>query len=116
MLLEQDPKLLLLDEPVAGLSDAETDRHRRAGARARARSFLVIVEHDMAFVRELAVKVTVLHEGSMLVDGSLAEAARTRASSTSISGDGGGRGEPLPSVDYASISSTARRRPCAPFR
>lgn len=73
MLLMQDQRLLLLDEPVAGMTDAETEA--TAGlildlARDKTRS-LVVVEHDMEFVRALGAKVTVLHEGSVLAEGSL---------------------------------------------
>ncbi len=71
MLLAQDPKLLLVDEPVAGMTDAETAATAEL-LRAIARDHsVVVVEHDMAFVRELGVKVTVLHEGSVLAEGSL---------------------------------------------
>jgi urea transport system ATP-binding protein len=71
MLLAQDPRLLLVDEPAAGMTPAErehtTDLLRRA-AETRA---VVVVEHDMEFVRRLDCKVTVLHEGSVLAEGSL---------------------------------------------
>jgi urea transport system ATP-binding protein len=71
MLLAQDPKLLLVDEPAAGMTPAErehtTDLLRRA-AESRA---VVVVEHDMEFVRRLNCKVTVLHEGRVLAEGSL---------------------------------------------
>jgi urea ABC transporter, ATP-binding protein UrtD len=73
MLLMQDQRLLLLDEPVAGLTDAETEATADLIldlARDRSRS-LVVVEHDMEFVRALGAKVTVLHEGSVLAEGSL---------------------------------------------
>ena len=71
MLLAQDPKLLLVDEPVAGMTDAETETTAELLREiARTRS-VVVVEHDMTFVRELGVKVTVLHEGSVLAEGSL---------------------------------------------
>jgi urea transport system ATP-binding protein len=71
MLLAQDPKLLLVDEPVAGMTDAETEATAELLREiARTRS-VVVVEHDMTFVRELGVKVTVLHEGSVLAEGSL---------------------------------------------
>jgi len=71
MLLAQDPKLLLVDEPVAGMTDAETAATAEL-LREIARSHsVVVVEHDMAFVRDLGVKVTVLHEGSVLAEGSL---------------------------------------------
>ncbi|MCR6631895.1 MAG: urea ABC transporter ATP-binding protein UrtD [Magnetospirillum sp.] len=73
MLLMQDQRLLLLDEPVAGMTDAETEATAQLIldlARDRSRS-LVVVEHDMDFVRNLGAKVTVLHEGSVLAEGSL---------------------------------------------
>jgi urea transport system ATP-binding protein len=73
MLLMQDQRLLLLDEPVAGLSDAETEATVELIldlAKDHTRS-LVVVEHDMEFVRALGAKVTVLHEGSVLAEGSI---------------------------------------------
>jgi len=73
MLLMQDQRLLLLDEPVAGLTDAETEATAALIldlARQTDRS-LVVVEHDMDFVRALGSKVTVLHEGSVLAEGPL---------------------------------------------
>ena len=71
MLLAQDPKLLLVDEPVAGMTDAETRQTAdllKAIARERT---VVVVEHDMTFVRDLGVKVTCLHEGAVLAEGSI---------------------------------------------
>ena len=73
MLLMQDQRLLLLDEPVAGLSDAETALTAALIlelAKDPSRS-LVVVEHDMEFVRSLGAKVTVLHEGAVLAEGSI---------------------------------------------
>ena len=63
MLLAQDPKLLLVDEPVAGMTDAETAATASMLKEIAKEHSVVVVEHDMAFVRELDVKVTVLHEG-----------------------------------------------------
>ncbi|MBA5777062.1 urea ABC transporter ATP-binding protein UrtD [Stappia sp. F7233] len=71
MLLGQDPKLLLVDEPVAGMTDAETEETARLLREISASHSVIVVEHDMHFVRELGVKVTCLHEGSVLSEGSL---------------------------------------------
>ena len=71
MLLMLDPKLLLLDEPVAGMTDAETDRTAELFVSLAGKHTLVVFEHDMEFVRKIAHKVTVLHEGSVLAEGSL---------------------------------------------
>jgi urea transport system ATP-binding protein len=71
MLLAQDPKLLLVDEPVAGMTDVETRQTVELLKQINRDRTVVVVEHDMAFVRELDVKVTVLHEGSVLAEGSI---------------------------------------------
>jgi urea transport system ATP-binding protein len=71
MLLMQEPKLLLLDEPVAGMSDEETERTAELFLSLAGSHSLVVVEHDMAFIARLASKVTVLHEGSVLAEGTL---------------------------------------------
>ncbi len=71
MLLAQDPKLLLVDEPVAGMTDAETEETARLLKDIAQTHSVVVVEHDMHFVRELGVKVTCLHEGSVLSEGTL---------------------------------------------
>lgn len=71
MLLAQDPKLLLVDEPVAGMTDTETAQTAELLRNIALTRSVVVVEHDMAFVRDLDVKVTVLHEGSVLAEGSL---------------------------------------------
>jgi len=71
MLLAQDPKLLLVDEPVAGMTDAETAQTAELLREIAVDHSVVVVEHDMSFVRDLGVKVTVLHEGSVLAEGPL---------------------------------------------
>jgi len=73
MLVAQSPDLLLVDEPVAGLTDEETENiGKLLLALAQSHSILVI-EHDMEFVRQIARKVTVLHQGSVLCEGSIEE-------------------------------------------
>ena len=71
MLLAQDPKLLLVDEPVAGMTDAETMQTAELLKNINRERTVIVVEHDMAFVRELGVKVTCLHEGAVLAEGSI---------------------------------------------
>ena len=69
MLLMQDPKLLLLDEPVAGMTDQETHRTAELFLKLRGKQSLVVVEHDMSFIKTIAEKITVLSEGSVLAEG-----------------------------------------------
>ena len=71
MLLAQSPKLLLVDEPVAGMTDAETAATAELLKTIAKVKSVVVVEHDMAFVRELGVKVTCLHEGAAIAEGTL---------------------------------------------
>ena len=73
MLLAQDPKLLLVDEPVAGMTDEETERTAELFLSLAGQHSLVVVEHDMAFIGRIARKVTVLHEGSVLAEGPMAQ-------------------------------------------
>jgi urea transport system ATP-binding protein len=71
MLLVQEPELILLDEPVAGMTDAETERTAELILELEGSHSIVVVEHDMDFVNRIARKVTVLHEGSVLAEGSM---------------------------------------------
>ncbi|MBD8215114.1 urea ABC transporter ATP-binding protein UrtD [Erwinia persicina] len=73
MLLVQDPHLLLLDEPAAGMTDAETDYTAELFRTLAGKHSLMVVEHDMGFVETIADHVTVLHQGQVLAEGSLRE-------------------------------------------
>jgi len=71
MLLMQDPKLLLLDEPVAGMTDDETERTAELFLRLKGQHSLMVVEHDMGFIRAISEKVTVLCDGAVLAEGTI---------------------------------------------
>jgi len=73
LLVAQDPQLLLLDEPAAGMSFAERERTVELIRTIAARHSVVVIEHDMEFVRRLARTVSVLHEGSLLCEGTMEE-------------------------------------------
>jgi urea transport system ATP-binding protein len=73
MLLMQDPELLMLDEPVAGMSPAEREQTALLLNRISADRSILIIEHDMEFVQRIAHKVTVLHLGKILAEGSMAD-------------------------------------------
>jgi urea transport system ATP-binding protein len=75
MLLSQNPKLLLVDEPVAGMTDAETEATAALLKEIADTRSVVVVEHDMSFVRALGVKVTCLHEGRVLAEGPVDDVA-----------------------------------------
>ena len=71
MLLMQNPRILLVDEPVAGMTGEETERTAELLTSLAGRHAVIVVEHDMAFVRSIARTVTVLHQGSVLAEGSM---------------------------------------------
>jgi len=73
MLIAQDPELLLVDEPAAGMTEEETVRTGELLLGLAGKHTIIVIEHDMAFVRQLANKVTVLHQGRVLCEGSLDE-------------------------------------------
>jgi urea transport system ATP-binding protein len=69
--LAQDPKLLLVDEPAAGMTDEETVKTGELLLSLGGKHSIVVIEHDMTFVRQIARKVTVLHQGSVLFEGTV---------------------------------------------
>ena len=71
MLLAQNPKLLLVDEPAAGMSDEETERTGELLVSLAGKHSVIVIEHDMVFVRQIARQVTVLHQGSVLCEGTV---------------------------------------------
>ena len=86
MLLAQDPKLLLVDEPVAGMTDVETHQTAELLKEINKDKTIMVVEHDMTFVRELGVKVTCLHEGTVLAEGTIDQVSHERPRGRSVSG------------------------------
>lgn len=78
MLLMQDPQLLLVDEPVAGMTPQEVERTAELLLSLAGKHSVVVVEHDMNFVRSIATKVTVLHEGHVLAEGTMDEVQGNR--------------------------------------
>jgi urea transport system ATP-binding protein len=76
MLLMQNPRVLLVDEPIAGMTHQETERTAELLTSLAGKHSVVVVEHDMEFVRSIARKVTVLHEGSVLAEGNMDEVQR----------------------------------------
>src|SRR6202012_3835487 len=73
LLITQNPKVILLDEPTAGMTQAETQKTSLIVNNLKGRHTIVVVEHDMAFVREIAERITVLHLGQVLAEGNVEE-------------------------------------------
>jgi len=71
MVIAQDPDLLLIDEPVAGMTDRETEATAQLLQILAKEHSIIVIEHDMEFVRSIARKVSVLHEGSLLCEGTV---------------------------------------------
>ena len=76
MLIAQDPKLLLVDEPVAGMTDSETEETAHLLKRIAQDHSVIVVEHDMTFVRALDTRVTCLHEGAVLAEGEIDDVSK----------------------------------------
>ena len=85
MLLAQEPKLLLVDEPVAGMTDAETRQTAELLKEINRDKTVIVVEHDMTFVRELGVKVTCLHEGTAIAEGTIDQVSSNERVDRSLS-------------------------------
>jgi len=73
MLLAQNPKLLLVDEPAAGMTDEETARTGELLLNLAGKHSIIVIEHDMVFVRQIARKISVLHQGTLLCEGTVDE-------------------------------------------
>jgi urea transport system ATP-binding protein len=73
MLMIAEPKLLLVDEPAAGLTDKETELTAELLLELKGKHTLIVIEHDMEFVRRIGTKITVLNEGQLLAEGSMDE-------------------------------------------
>ena len=82
MLLMQEPRLLLLDEPVGGMSPREREQTAELLARIARGKSMVVIEHDMDFVKRIAHKVTVLHQGRLLSEGTVHEVRPIRVCAT----------------------------------
>ncbi|WP_425058345.1 Sulfate/thiosulfate import ATP-binding protein CysA [Sporomusa carbonis] len=91
MLLAQKPRLMLLDEPVAGMGRAETEKTGELLKKIAKDCTMIVVEHDMEFVRDYSSKVTVLHEGAILDEGSMADVQKNQKVIDVYLGRGGER-------------------------
>ena len=111
MLLAQEPKLLLVDEPVAGMTDAETRQTAELLKEINRDRTVIVVEHDMTFVRDLGVKVTCLHEGTAIAEGTIDQVSANQRVIEVYLGTRRRCSRPRPST-----CTTAPRRRCARLR
>jgi urea transport system ATP-binding protein len=89
MLIAQDPWVILLDEPTAGMTQIETQKTSRIIRELKGKHTILVVEHDMAFVREIAEKISVMHLGKLLAEGTIAEIESNQAVRDAYLGSGG---------------------------
>ncbi len=89
LLMAQDPQLILMDEPTAGMTMQETQKTARLFDRLRGQHTLIVVEHDMGFVRDIAETISVMHQGTLLAEGSIAEIEQDQAVRDAYLGSGG---------------------------
>ena len=92
MLVAQDARLLLLDEPTAGMTAAETHKTAELCKRLKGRHTLIVVEHDMGFIKEIGDVISVMHQGRLLAQGTVAEIASDPEVRSAYLGSGGIRG------------------------
>lgn len=89
LILAQDPALILMDEPTAGMTAQETKKTAQLFDRLRGRHTLVVVEHDMGFVRDIAETISVMHQGKLLAEGRISEIERNQQVRDAYLGSGG---------------------------
>jgi urea transport system ATP-binding protein len=89
LLLAQDPKLILMDEPTAGMTAQETHKTAQLFNRLKGNRTLIVVEHDMGFVKEIAEMISVMHQGKLLAEGTVEEIERHPAVQEAYLGSGG---------------------------
>ena len=89
LLLAQDPKLILMDEPTAGMTTQETRKTAELFNRLKGNRTLIVVEHDMAFVKEIAEVISVMHQGKLLAEGTVAQIEQDPAVKEAYLGSGG---------------------------
>jgi urea transport system ATP-binding protein len=89
LLLAQDPKLILMDEPTAGMTAQETHKTAQLFNRLKGNRTLIVVEHDMGFVKEIAEMISVMHQGKLLAEGTVEEIERHPAVREAYLGSGG---------------------------
>lgn len=89
LILAQDPSLILMDEPTAGMTAQETKKTAQLFNRLGGRHTLIVVEHDMGFVRDIAQTISVMHQGKLLAEGSIADIEANQAVRDAYLGSGG---------------------------
>jgi urea transport system ATP-binding protein len=89
LILAQDPALILMDEPTAGMTAQETRKTAQLFDRLRGRHTLVVVEHDMGFVRDIAETISVMHQGRLLAEGTISDIERNQDVRDAYLGSGG---------------------------
>jgi urea transport system ATP-binding protein len=89
LLVAQDADLILMDEPTAGMTGAETHKTAELFSRLKGRHTLIVVEHDMGFVREIGDNISVMHQGRILAEGKIAEVEQNPEVKRAYLGSGG---------------------------